>query len=189
MSRTAVNDAHSCTRHIFSEVEGLTCESFRCKNHAMRRLPILVVKEGFLEGTRMPIPEQGLILGRGENCDLTLPDQGVSREHCKILLHNSGIWVRDEGSRNGVFLKGKRINRPKQMMPGDELKVGDHLFTVELGPLLSGEDTVSVVSVGPPPDSIAPTIELEPARRSLVVPVIGALVVVAVVACIAQFAG
>ena len=152
----------------------------------MRRLPILVVKEGLLEGTRLPIPEPGLILGRGEHCDLTLPDQGVSREHCKILLHNSGIWVRDEGSRNGVFLKGKRINRPKQMMPGDELKVGDHLFTVELGPLMSGEDTVSVVAVGPPGDAMAPTVELGPARRSLVGPVIGALVVVAIVACITQ---
>ena len=106
-----------------------------------------------------------------------------------MLLHNSGIWVRDEGSRNGVYLKGKRINRPKQMMPGDSLKVGEHLFTVELGPLMSGEETVSVVSVGPPVDAVEPTIEFKPARRSLTGPVMAALVVVAIVACIALYAG
>ena len=90
----------------------------------MRRIPILVVSEGALEGARMPIPLEGLVVGREPSCDFVLSEQGVSREHCRILVHNAGVWVRDLGSRNGVFLKGKRVNRPKQMMPGGMILLG-----------------------------------------------------------------
>jgi len=131
-------------------IQGLTYQRFQCKNRAMRRLPILVITDGVLKGTRLPIPDEGVVVGRDEGCDITLPDQGVSREHCRVLLHNSGVWIRDLGSRNGVFLKGKRVNRPKQIMPGDVLKVGDHLFTVELGPLVSGEESYSTIPLGGP---------------------------------------
>ena len=128
----------------------------------MRRIPILVVSKGALEGARMPIPLEGLVVGREPSCDFVLSEQGVSREHCRILVHNSGVWVRDLGSRNGVFLKGKRVNRPKQMTPGDALQVGEHIFTLELGALASGEDTVSVVSVGAPPLPEPPEEESSP---------------------------
>jgi pSer/pThr/pTyr-binding forkhead associated (FHA) protein len=169
----------------------------------MRRIPILVVSEGALKGNRMPIPDDGIVIGRGEACQFVLTEQGVSREHCRVLVHNSGVWVRDLGSRNGVFLKGKRVNRPKQMMPGDVLKIGEHEFTVELGPLVSGDETTAVLAVGAPPTISPPPAEGHRVRaseesgqaqgvedsemetsgsRSLVVPVIALLILLAIAA-------
>ena len=176
----------------------------------MRRIPILVVTEGALKGNRMPIPDDGLVIGREDSCQFVLNEQGVSREHCRVLLHNSGVWVRDLGSRNGVFLKGKRVNRPKQMMPGDVLRIGEHEFTVELGPLVSGEETTTVFSVGSPPNAAPGTAppeipappsaaEREPAvpmqdpelpetvpaaGRSLVIPMIFILLVLGIAAAV-----
>jgi pSer/pThr/pTyr-binding forkhead associated (FHA) protein len=74
----------------------------------------------------------GLTLGRDEECSVVLDDPNVSRFHARLVFHNAAIWVQDAGSRNGVFLNGKRVVRHKQLGPGDELLIGDHGFTLEL---------------------------------------------------------
>ena len=112
----------------------------------MDRNPILKVLEGTLQGEAFEVTAEGLMLGRGEDCAVRLSDPGVSREHARVFLHNAGVWVQDMGSRNGVFVKGTRIVRPKQVSPGTRFQVGDHFFTIEL-------------TEGPPPKPPAEPIE------------------------------
>jgi pSer/pThr/pTyr-binding forkhead associated (FHA) protein len=98
----------------------------------MDRQPVLVVTKGPIEGARYPVGADGLTLGRDEECSVVLDDPNVSRFHARLVFHNAAIWVQDAGSRNGVFLNGKRVVRHKQLGPGDELLIGDHGFTLEL---------------------------------------------------------
>jgi pSer/pThr/pTyr-binding forkhead associated (FHA) protein len=98
----------------------------------MDRQPVLVVTKGPIEGARFPVEAEGLTLGRDEECSVVLDDPNVSRFHARLVFHNAAIWVQDAGSRNGVFLNGKRVVRHKQLGPGDELLIGDHAFTLEL---------------------------------------------------------
>ena len=98
----------------------------------MDRQPILVVTKGPIEGARYPIESDGLTIGRDEECAVVLDDSNVSRFHARLVFHNAAIWVQDAGSRNGVFLNGKRVVRHKQLSPGDEMIIGDHVFTLEL---------------------------------------------------------
>ncbi len=98
----------------------------------MDRQPVLVVTKGPIEGARFPVETEGLTLGRDEECTVVLDDPNVSRFHARLVFHNAAIWVQDAGSRNGVFLNGKRVVRHKQLGPGDELIIGDHAFTLEL---------------------------------------------------------
>ena len=98
----------------------------------MDRQPILVVTKGPIEGARYPVESDGLTIGRDEECSVVLDDPNVSRFHARLVFHNAAIWVQDAGSRNGVFLNGKRVVRHKQLGPGDELLIGDHAFTLEL---------------------------------------------------------
>ena len=100
----------------------------------MNRVPLLVGTKGPLKGQRYAVNENGLVLGRDDVCDVIIPDVGVSRQHARVLLHNSAVWVQDEGSRNGVFVNGKRVVRHRQLSPGSELLIGDHAFTLELAP-------------------------------------------------------
>jgi pSer/pThr/pTyr-binding forkhead associated (FHA) protein len=112
----------------------------------MDRVPLLVVIGGPLKGGRHQVTPTGLRIGRGEDCDITLPDTNVSRHHAEVLLHNSAVWVKDAGSRNGVFVNDKRVVRPKQMGPGDRLTLGEHVFTLELAhPLHVDSGSVSIV--------------------------------------------
>ncbi|MBL8615736.1 MAG: FHA domain-containing protein [Deltaproteobacteria bacterium] len=89
-----------------------------------RRLQLVCVQGGLL-GQRFDVQDVELVLGRGESCNVRIPDTGVSREHARIFVHNGAVWVRDAGSRNGVVVNGKKIQRPATIGPGDTLSVGE----------------------------------------------------------------
>jgi pSer/pThr/pTyr-binding forkhead associated (FHA) protein len=99
----------------------------------MDSVPQLRVVAGDRTGELFAVGEQALVIGRAETCQIQVQDPGVSREHAEVLLRNSTVWVQDRGSRNGVFVNGKRIGRPKTMGVGDKLVVGEHTFVLELG--------------------------------------------------------
>ncbi len=98
----------------------------------MEQAPELVATAGPLKGKRFRVTEDGLLLGREDSCDVVIPDQSVSREHARLLLHNGTVWVQDAGSRNGVYVNQKRVVRHRPMGPGDALTIGNHGFTLEL---------------------------------------------------------
>ena len=117
----------------------------------MDRKPVLVGSKGPNAGRRFVIDEVGLLLGRGESCDVVLDDDSVSREHARVLVYNGGVWVRDTGSRNGVFVNEKRLVRPKQISTGDVMSIGEHAFTVELAGLEGAQDTAGPTEGAPGP--------------------------------------
>ena len=131
----------------------------------MDRQPVLVATEGVLSGQAYPITAEGLSIGRDAGCDISLEgDPDVSREHARVFLHNSAVWAQDAGSRNGVFVNGKRLQRPKQVGPGDRLGVGTHEFTVELR-RPDGDDEASNITVVPEGVSSVPAPDA-PARST-----------------------
>ena len=95
-------------------------------------VPFLVATAGPIQGKRIPITAEGIILGRETGVDVVIPSEGVSRQHARVLLHNGAVWVQDQGSRNGVFVNDKRVVRHKQLSPGDALSVGEQSFTIEV---------------------------------------------------------
>jgi ABC transport system ATP-binding/permease protein len=121
----------------------------------MDRNPQLVVIEGALAGQVFEVTADGLDIGRDATCEVALPDPGVSRSHARVFLHNSAVWVQDNGSRNGAFVNGKRLQRPKTLSPGAVLKVGDHRFEVRLNsepapsPVVRDSAVPPVVEEGP----------------------------------------
>ncbi len=98
----------------------------------MSRVPLLAATAGPLQGARYEITEEGILLGRDPECAVAIPDQGISRQHARLLYRSGEVWVQDAGSRNGVFVNGKRVTRPKSVGPGDKITLGDHAFTVEM---------------------------------------------------------
>ena len=117
----------------------------------MDRQPVLVATSGPLEGARFPVLSEGLSLGRDPDCSVVLDDANVSRFHARLVFHNAAIWVQDVGSRNGVFLNEKRVVRHKQFSPGDELVIGEHVFTLDLEVPEAEPSLTGSISVVPAP--------------------------------------
>ena len=67
--------------------------------------------------------DQGTTIGR-EGCDITLGDPDVSRRHAEIQVSNGDILINDLGSTNGTFVNGERIDQPRALRDGDEVRIG-----------------------------------------------------------------
>jgi hypothetical protein len=86
-------------------------------------VPILVVQEGQLAGKRWPLAKAVLRIGRGEECDVVLPDRQVSRYHLRIVHDEMGYAVEDLGSKNGTYVNGAPVRGSVHLQDGDEIQI------------------------------------------------------------------
>jgi pSer/pThr/pTyr-binding forkhead associated (FHA) protein len=78
-----------------------------------------------------PVTKPLTVIGRGENCDLQVPLENVSRRHCEINLAGEQVRCKDLASSNGTYVNNKRINEAA-LKAGDRLVVGPIVFTVQI---------------------------------------------------------
>lgn len=77
------------------------------------------------DGRTIPLPVGELLVGRDEQCQLVVDDPNVSRMHLSLIVTQDSVHVRDLGSRNGVWLEGKRVVSAQRAKPGDVIRLGD----------------------------------------------------------------
>ena len=84
----------------------------------------LVVVEGPLTGTVIPLGTADVTIGRAPDSTLFLDDDYASNAHSRLTLTN-GTWiVTDLGSTNGTWVDRSRITGPTPFTVGHQLKVG-----------------------------------------------------------------
>ncbi|MEP7285873.1 MAG: FHA domain-containing protein [Chloroflexota bacterium] len=88
-----------------------------------RELPVLVFQEGERAGQRWTLQTETLLIGRGNECDLVLPEKQVSREHIKIKLIDEQYYVEDLESKNGTWVNGQPLKGERLLKDGDEIHI------------------------------------------------------------------
>jgi diguanylate cyclase (GGDEF)-like protein len=78
-------------------------------------------------GTRYPLTENVLVIGRGNDCDIQIEDHSVSRRHARIQPGADGHYAVDLQSTNGTFVNDAPVSMCK-MKDGDYLRVGNCIF-------------------------------------------------------------
>jgi hypothetical protein len=88
-------------------------------------VPMLVVYEGDLAGRRWLIESESVIIGRGSDCDVTLPERQVSRQHARIERLADGVYtLQDLQSKNRTYVNGEELDdRPRVLRDGDEIQI------------------------------------------------------------------
>jgi hypothetical protein len=66
-------------------------------------------------------------IGRSSGNDFIIDDASVSRHHATIIQNESGLVICDNGSSNGTFINGNRINQEAPLKEFDILKLGTAL--------------------------------------------------------------
>lgn len=86
--------------------------------------PVLIIHEGEKAGQRFIIQEPELIIGRGGECGLVLPERQVSHEHIRIYRAGETYYLEDLDSKNGTWVNGRQIkDEPVPLRDGDEINV------------------------------------------------------------------
>ncbi|NVN91637.1 MAG: SpoIIE family protein phosphatase [Desulfuromonadales bacterium] len=65
-----------------------------------------------------------LVIGRRSDCDISVIDPLVSRQHAKVYQAEDRCQIQDMGSRNGTMVNGEHISQPRELYPGDTITVG-----------------------------------------------------------------
>ena len=84
-------------------------------------------------GRRWVLDQAELTIGRGENCEIMLELDNVSRRHCSFLLREDGVFLRDNGSTNGTYLNNVEVRGDTPLRSGDLVKVGSAIFKFLFG--------------------------------------------------------
>jgi len=86
----------------------------------MPRLVILNQVEGF---RIFDLEKEKVVIGRGDDADLMLPNISVSRHHAQILQDDQTSTIEDLGSSNGTLVNGQSVERAV-LNSGDEILLG-----------------------------------------------------------------
>lgn len=62
-----------------------------------------------------------LLVGRSPECDVFLPDRGLSRLHARLVPGDDGVEIHDLGATNGTFLNDQRVTHATAHV-GDEIR-------------------------------------------------------------------
>jgi pSer/pThr/pTyr-binding forkhead associated (FHA) protein len=94
-----------------------------------RTRAVLVIRNGGFEGMTYELTGAETLIGRNPTTDITLLDEGVSREHA-LVAYDAGsdaYTVEDLQSTNGTKVNGKRV-RSATLSHGDEIAIGHTCF-------------------------------------------------------------
>ena len=87
---------------------------------------VLTIDYRNLETRTVALPA---IMGRVQTADVCLDDLWISHIHCLLDEIDGTVVVRDLGSKNGIFVNGRRVNE-SSLQPGDSFTLGITEITV-----------------------------------------------------------
>jgi DNA-binding winged helix-turn-helix (wHTH) protein len=84
--------------------------------------PVLIAQSGPLNGSRWIIREP-LLIGRGEDCEIVIPDRKISRQHARLAPGKNGISLEDLNSKNGTHHNGAPLKGSVSLADGDVIQI------------------------------------------------------------------
>jgi len=99
-----------------------------------KRLSLHVVGSGIL-GSH-PLPARGeVVIGRGEECDLRIDEESISRRHAAVAVDGDRVRLRDLGSANGTRIGDQPLvaGESIELAPGDVVDLGSVMLVLQRG--------------------------------------------------------
>ncbi|EEH66284.1 MAG: FHA domain-containing protein [Actinomyces urogenitalis] len=97
-----------------------------------RQASRLVITEGPLAGSTVPLSPTSITIGRSPSCTLVLEDSYASSRHARIFPKDGTWWLEDLGSTNGTTLAGQSVTGTAELSVGVPVRIGQ--TTLELRP-------------------------------------------------------
>jgi len=96
----------------------------KSKSGASNGAACLLVISGKAIGRMFKLSKPEMVLGRGDDVDIIIDDDAISRHHARIVTKaDHTVWIEDLGSKNGTYLEGEKVTRI-ELHDGDRVQVG-----------------------------------------------------------------
>ena len=94
-------------------------------------------RDGFAE-LSLTLDSPRVVIGRGDGCEVRLPDASVSARHASLRQRGAGYVILDAGSTNGTFLGPVRLppQTPRVVRTGERVRVGRVWLELRIGPAI-----------------------------------------------------
>jgi DNA-binding winged helix-turn-helix (wHTH) protein len=77
-----------------------------------------------LNDRTFPLADGENVVGRDPRCTVWLDESGVSRRHARITVTGRSATLEDLGSKNGTFIRNRRVAEPRDLVDGDVIRLG-----------------------------------------------------------------
>ncbi len=86
-------------------------------------MALIMFTGGPQTGQRQHLAEEGVLFGRSDEADLTIPDGEVSSRHARIQKKDGSWWVFDLQSSNGTLVNDETV-QARRLNDGDVISLG-----------------------------------------------------------------
>jgi DNA-binding winged helix-turn-helix (wHTH) protein len=101
-----------------------------------------VVKNLLVWETRqVALPEGDTIVGRGPDSSVWIDAPGVSRQHARFVVRQGEATVEDLKSKNGTYVGPHRVELPRRLVDGDQIRLGSVVITFRVPQPLGSTET------------------------------------------------
>ncbi|MCB0308305.1 MAG: diguanylate cyclase [Bdellovibrionales bacterium] len=101
------------------------------KKPSVTRIPCLVIFGSDhiekIHPLHYPVEKNSIVIGRGQQSDIILSQEGVSRQHARIDKHENSYIIVDLHSLNGTLLNNEPISQAI-LKEGDKVGIGEATF-------------------------------------------------------------
>ena len=91
----------------------------------------LVVTQGPLTGSTLPLGPSAIIIGRAPASTLVLDDDYASGRHARFFPQDGRWFVEDLGSTNGTYVGDQRLTQAVQLGAGTPVRVGQTVIELQ----------------------------------------------------------
>ena len=90
----------------------------------------LIITEGPLAGSTVPLSPTSITIGRSPSCTLVLEDSYASSRHARVFPKDGAWWLEDLGSTNGTMMDGRPVHGAVELPMNIPVRIGQ--TTLEL---------------------------------------------------------
>jgi pSer/pThr/pTyr-binding forkhead associated (FHA) protein len=91
----------------------------------------LVLTEGPLRGTTLPLGSSAVLIGRAPSCTLVLDDDYSSSQHARVFQQDGRWYVEDLGSTNGTFVDDRKVSGTVEVRSGTPIRIGQSVIELQ----------------------------------------------------------
>jgi len=97
--------------------------------HLQTEKALLIWQEGDLIKDQWVLQDTTaeITIGRSSDCTINIPVRWISRNHAVLRCLGRQFVLEDAGSKNGVFLNGQRVIKPRPLADGDIIQLAPGL--------------------------------------------------------------